>query len=115
MPFKIIRNDITKMQVDAVVNTANAEPMCSSGLDAAVYEAAGADKLLEARRRIGRMEEGEATITKGFALPAKYIIHAVSPVYYDGTKDEWDKIEKTDICEHNILIHCTDGDIIYNS
>lgn len=100
MPFKIIRNDITKMQVDAIVNTANAEPMYSSGLDAAVYEAAGVEKLLEVRRRIGRMEEGEAAITKGFALPAKYIIHAVSPVYYDGTKGEADKLRA---CYENSL------------
>lgn len=92
MPFKIIRNDITKMQVDAIVNTANAEPLYSYGLDLAVYEAAGAERLLAERRRIGRMEEGEAAITKGFALPAKYIIHAVSPVYYDGTKGEADKL-----------------------
>lgn len=92
MPFKIIRNDITKMQVDAIVNTANAEPVYSCGLDTAVYEAAGAEQLLAARRRIGRMEEGEAAITKGFALSAKYIIHAVSPVYYDGTRGEADKL-----------------------
>lgn len=92
MPFKIIRNDITKMQVDAIVNTANAEPMYSYGLDKAVYEAAGAEQLLAVRRRIGRMEEGETVITRGFALPAKYIIHAVSPVYYDGTKGEAEKL-----------------------
>lgn len=88
MPFKIVRNDITKMQVDVIVNTANKEPIYSSGTDHAVYQAAGADLLLAERKKIGCLEEGEVAITPGFHLPAKYIIHAVSPLYIDGESGE---------------------------
>lgn len=88
MPFKIVRNDITKMQVDAIVNTANADPIYSSGTDYAVYQAAGADLLLAQRKKIGYLKEGEVAITPGFNLPAKYIIHAVSPYYIDGQSGE---------------------------
>ena len=73
MPFKIVRNDLTRMQVDVIVNTANEEPIYSSGTDTAVYKAAGVDELLAARREIGCMEEGEVAITPGFKLPAKII------------------------------------------
>lgn len=92
MPFKIVRNDITQMQVDAIVNTANKEPVYSTGTDAAVYQAAGAEALLAARKQIGVLQEGESAITAGFRLPAKYIIHAVSPRYIDGTGGEADRL-----------------------
>lgn len=88
MPFKIVRNDITKMEVDVIVNTANKAPVYSSGTDTAVYLAAGAGELLAERKKIGHMNEGEVAITKGFRLPAKYIIHAVSPRYIDGESGE---------------------------
>lgn len=88
MPFKIVRNDITKMCVDAIVNTANEAAMYGEGVDTAVYHAAGEKDLLEARKKIGFMKEGEVVITPGFKLPAKYIIHAVSPCYIDGTFGE---------------------------
>lgn len=88
MPFKIVRNNITKMQVDAIVNTANRLPVYSEGTDSAIYEAAGAEELLAERRKIGTLEEGQAAITPGFQLPAKYIIHAVSPLYIDGERGE---------------------------
>lgn len=92
MPFKIVRNDITRMQVDAIVNTANEAPIYSTGVDTAVYKAAGEQELLAERKKIGYMEEGEVAITPGFKLPAKYIIHAVSPCYLDGAYDEEDKL-----------------------
>ncbi len=92
MPFKIVRNDITRMQVDAIVNTANEAPQYSTGVDTAVYMAAGVDELLAERKKIGWMDEGEVAITPGFKLPAKYIIHAVSPCYIDGTYEEDDKL-----------------------
>ena len=92
MPFKIVRNDITKMKVDVVVNTANEAPIYSSGVDTAIYKAAGEEKLLEARQKIGFMNEGEVAITDGFDLPTKYIIHAVSPYYYDGESGEEEKL-----------------------
>ena len=88
MPVKIIRNDITKMKVDAIVNTANLMPTYGEGVDTAVYEAAGVEALLAERRKIGFLSEGEAAITPGFQLPAKYIIHAVSPYYEDGESGE---------------------------
>lgn len=84
MAFKIIRNDITKMEVDAIVNTANREPIYGDGVDTAIYEAAGVERLLTERRKIGVMDEGDVCITSGFQLPAKYIIHAVSPLYVGG-------------------------------
>ncbi len=94
MPFKIVRNDITKMQVDAIVNTANEAPQYSSGVDYAVYKAAGEELLLAERKKIGWMDEGEVAITPGFNLPARHIIHAVSPCYIDGTFGEEEKLRK---------------------
>lgn len=84
MALRIIRNDITKMEVDAIVNTANEEPIVGDGCDTAVYNAAGRENLLALRKQIGHIDEGEAAITPGLALPARYIIHAVSPFYIDG-------------------------------
>jgi len=92
MPLKIIRNDITKMQVDAIVNTANPEPTYGAGVDAAVYMAAGVEALLAARKGIGYLAEGEVAMTPGFCLPAKHIIHAVSPLYIDGESGEEEKL-----------------------
>ena len=77
MPFHIVRNDITKMKVDAIVNTANPLPEYGAGIDTAVYEAAGKEKLLAKRRNIGVVDSGNSFVTKGYALPAKYIIHTV--------------------------------------
>ena len=88
MAFKIVRNDITKMKVDAIVNTANEAPIYGDGVDTAVYEAAGVKELLAERQKIGYMNEGDVAITPGFNLPAKYIIHAVSPFYEDGESGE---------------------------
>lgn len=89
MPFKIIRNDITRMQTDAIVNTANELPTVGPGCDHAVYETAGYDELLSYRKEhVGEVNEGEAFITPGFRLPAKYIIHAVSPLFVDGNQGE---------------------------
>lgn len=92
MPFKIVRNDITRMQVDAIVNTANEAPTYGTGVDTAVYHAAGVYELLVERSKIGWLQEGEVAITPGFQLPAKYIIHAVSPCYIDGTFGEEEKL-----------------------
>ena len=83
MPFEIVRNDITKMYVDAIVNTANPRPVVGYGVDTGIHQAAG-PKLLEARKRIGNIPPGGAQITSGFELPAKYVIHAVGPVWQGG-------------------------------
>lgn len=89
MPFKIVRNDITKMNTEAIVNTANDQVTVGTGCDHAVYEAAGREELLAYREKyIGVVPEGDAFITPGFNLKSKYIIHAVSPFYVDGDQGE---------------------------
>lgn len=93
MPFKIVRNDITKMNTKAIVNTANKYSVVGAGCDTAIYNAAGYEELLKYRREhIGSVPEGEVFLTPGFRLPAKYIIHAVSPLFVDGTKGEEEKL-----------------------
>lgn len=93
MPFKIVRNDITKMNTEAVVNTANERAVVDTGCDSAIYAAAGYDELLVYRREhIGDVPAGEAFITPGFNLKAEYIIHAVSPLYIDGESGEEEKL-----------------------
>lgn len=93
MSFKIVRNDITKMRCDAIVNTANTKPIIGSGCDYAVYKAAGKRRLSEYREKnIGEVPEGDVFLTPGFRLPARYIIHAVSPLYIDGAHGEEEKL-----------------------
>lgn len=93
MPFKIVRNDITKMNTEAIVNTANDHATVGTGCDYAVYMAAGYDELLKYREeKIGFVPEGEAFITPGFKLQGKYIIHAVSPLYMGGDQGEEGKL-----------------------
>ena len=73
MPFQIIRADITKVKADAIVNTANPAVAVGDGVDSAIYEVAGKEELLEARRKVGILEPGEGGITPAFNLDAKYI------------------------------------------
>ena len=87
MPFEIVRNDIVNMKVDAVVNTANPRAEIGAGVDYAIHKAAG-PKLLEARKAIGDIPAGEAALTPGFNLDAKYVIHAVGPAWLDGEQGE---------------------------
>lgn len=87
MPFEIVRNDIINMDVDAIVNTANPRPVIGAGTDARIHEMAG-PSLLEARQRIGKIGVGEAYITPGFDLRAKYVIHTVGPVWRGGLFSE---------------------------
>ena len=87
MPFVIVRNDITNMPVDAIVNTANPQPVIGAGADAMIHQKAG-PKLLAARQKIGSIEAGCAAITPAFSLGAKYVIHTVGPVWYDGSCGE---------------------------
>ena len=90
MPFQIIRNDITKVKADAIVNTANPKPVIGSGTDSAIYHAAGEMALLAERRRIGNIAPGSAAATPAFRLQAKHIIHTVGPVWMDGSHGERD-------------------------
>ena len=83
MPFKIIRDDITKVKADAIVNPANPEPVIGGGVESAIYEAAGKEKLLEARKELGRLQPGKVGVTEAFNLDAKYIVH-VSGLYWKG-------------------------------
>lgn len=81
MPFTIVRQDITKIKVDAIVNAANTELQMGGGVCGAIFRAAGAQELQVACDKLGPIKTGEARITPGYALAAKYIIHAVGPVY----------------------------------
>lgn len=88
MPLEIVRNDITKMQVDAIVNAANSRLKQGGGVCGAIFAAAGADKLQAECDSIGYCEVGSAVITSGYALPAKYIIHTVGPIWQGGMYNE---------------------------
>lgn len=83
MPFEIVRNDITNMHADAIVNTANPKPIIGSGTDTMIHEKAG-PRLLIARQKIGNIARGSAVITPAFDLQAKYVIHTVGPVWDGG-------------------------------
>lgn len=88
MAFRIIRNDITKVKADAIVNTANPRVTVGDGVDSAIYEAAGKSKLLFARKKIGNLKVGEVAITRAFQMEAKYIIHSCGPCWIDGLHQE---------------------------
>lgn len=79
MPFEIVKNDICNMQVDAIVNAANPRPVIGYGVDFGIHQRAG-EQLLQARRKIGDIDFGDAAITPAYDLDARYVIHAVSPV-----------------------------------
>lgn len=87
MPFEIIRNDIVNLQVGAVVNSANPNPVVGAGVDSVIHKKAGY-KLLEARQKIGCIEVGDAAITSGYGMDAKYVIHTVGPIWEDGSHHE---------------------------
>lgn len=93
MPFKIVRNDITRVKADAIVNTANPRPVYDSGTDMAIYQAAGAEKVLSERKKIGCIARGDIAVTGAYALDAKYIIHTVGPIWVDGKHKEFETLE----------------------
>jgi len=88
MPFSIIRQDITKMRVDAIINAANTALQMGGGVCGAIFKAAGVHELQAACDKLAPIQTGEAVITPGFRLAAKYIIHTAGPVYSDGKHGE---------------------------
>lgn len=99
MPFTVVRNDITNMKVDAIVNTANPRPVIGSGTDSMIHAKAG-PKLLAARKKIGDISVGEARVTPAFDLDARYVIHTVGPVWMDGSHGEEEALRR---CYENAL------------
>lgn len=87
MPFSIVCQDITTMQVDAIVNAANTALRMGGGVCGAIFRAAGAKQLQAACDRLAPIRTGEAVLTPGFALPAKYVIHAAGPIYREEERE----------------------------
>jgi len=109
MPLKIVRDNIINMETEAVVNTANRDPVVGPGCDSEIYNAAGYDELLNFRiKNIGSVPEGQVFITPGFNLKAKFIIHAVSPRYIDGKQYEEKKLRS---CYKNSLALAKENNI----
>jgi O-acetyl-ADP-ribose deacetylase len=88
MPLTIVSQDITKMDVDAIVNAANTGLRMGGGVCGAIFRAAGASEMQAACDELAPIKTGEAVVTPGFKLPAKFVIHTAGPVYHDGKHGE---------------------------
>ena len=88
MPFNIIRDDITRLETDAIVNAANSKLLAGGGVCGAIFSAAGSEELQKECDKIGYCGIGEAVITKGYKLKAKHVIHTVGPIYGKDPENE---------------------------
>ena len=103
MPFTIIRNDITNVRADAVVNTANPMPVVGPGTDTAIHAKAG-EALLKAREKIGPIAVGTAAVTEAYGLAADYVIHTVGPVWQGGMAGEAQHLRNCYINSLNLAV-----------
>ncbi len=102
MPLEIVRHDLTKMKVDAIVNAANTELKMGGGVCGAIFRAAGVNELTEACNEIGECAVGQAVITEGFHLSAKYIIHTPGPIWKGGSHQEAELLKNS--YEHSLKL-----------
>ena len=98
--FSVVKGNIVNMKVDAIVNATNTSLMGGDGIDGAIHRAAGAE-LISCCRKIGGCKTGEAKITKGYKLPAKYVIHTPGPVWHGGGRHEAELLRS---CYRNCLV-----------